>query len=261
MYERLQAAAQHPGVRRPRRRRHGRGGDCRGRRGGGDRGRYGSRDPDYCDRRSRHNCGRQERQMGGSRRHPRVRGGCLRRVGLAAPPRVHPHLAVLPAPAEARIGTRVDLEVSATASSASLPTARPGPLRPPSARRARCCTASRRWRGERDGQDRRVGDDQQPADRSNGRRRHASNPTATGSPTATARAAVSRATVADDAAESATRTDTAPIAIAAPIPTMSSRLGAAHRRPILHRERGPGQRIACERADLHSEGTMIQRAM
>ena len=60
--------------------------------------------------------------------------------------------------------------------------------------------------------------------RSNGGRLHAINPTATGSPTAIARATVSSTTVVDDAAEAETRTDTAPIATAAPIPTMSSRL-------------------------------------
>src|SRR4051812_15649573 len=70
--------------------------------------------------------------------------------------------------------------------------------------------------------------------RSNGGRRHASNPTATGSPTATARAAVSRATVADDAAESATMTETAPIAIAGADSDDELTPGAAHRRPILH---------------------------
>ena len=75
--------------------------------------------------------------------------------------------------------------------------------------------------------------------RSNGGRLHATNPTATGTPTATARAAVSRTTVVDDAAETGTRTDTAPTATAAPIPTMSSRLRTAHRMPILRASADP----------------------
>ena len=76
--------------------------------------------------------------------------------------------------------------------------------------------------------------------RSNGGRLHATNPTATGIPTATARAAVSRATVVDDAAAAGTRTDTAATATAAPIPTMSSRfeLRTAGHPP---RKRGTGQ--------------------